>query len=98
MGWIGESTTEDELRTITPWSDRAPPITDTERASRIERARRLTRDMGADAVLIGAGASLRRGTGQRAVRTLARSTTLAAVEAGDSSNQRETTDTVLTRQ
>jgi len=59
MGWIGISTIERELREIAPWDNPAAPITHGERAVRIEQGRRLTRDIGADALLIGAGASLR---------------------------------------
>jgi len=56
---IGGSTLAGELAALTPWADRAPPIAQEERLARIEKARRLTRDAGADALLIGAGASLR---------------------------------------
>ncbi|SEH15390.1 Xaa-Pro dipeptidase [Sphingopyxis sp. YR583] len=56
---IGGSTAAQELAAITPWADRAAPITATEREARIEKARRLMRENGADALLVGAGASLR---------------------------------------
>lgn len=56
---IGGSTVAGELATLAPWADRAPPIAQEERLARIEKARRLARDAGADALLIGAGASLR---------------------------------------
>lgn len=56
---IGGSTIADELARLTPPADPAPNIGADERAARIEKARRLTRDMGADALLIGAGDSLR---------------------------------------
>ena len=59
MKGIGGSTAERELQDIRPWADPASAITREERLTRIETARRLTRDMGADALLIGAGASLR---------------------------------------
>jgi Xaa-Pro dipeptidase len=58
MGGIGGSTAERELGEIRRWAQPAAPITPEERSARIESARRLTRDMGADALLIGAGASL----------------------------------------
>lgn len=56
---IGGSTAPVELAGLRPWVDRAPPIGREERAARLEKARRLTRNAGADALLIGAGASLR---------------------------------------
>ncbi len=56
---IGGSTAAQELAAITPWAERAAPITATEREQRIEKARRLMRENGAGALLIGAGASLR---------------------------------------
>ncbi|SMF60801.1 M24 family metallopeptidase [Allosphingosinicella indica] len=56
---IGGSTAAAELAALTPWQDRAPPIMREERLARIERARSLTAAAGADALLIGAGASLR---------------------------------------
>ncbi len=55
---IGGSTAQAELAAIRPWADRAPPITCEERQGRIERARALMRDSGADALLVGAGLSL----------------------------------------
>lgn len=56
---IGGSTAEKELAAIAPWADRAAPIAPREREARIEKARRLMRENGADALLVGAGASLR---------------------------------------
>jgi Xaa-Pro dipeptidase len=56
---IGGSTAQDELAGLRPWTERAPPIGRDERLARIERARRLTRDAGAEALLVGAGMSLR---------------------------------------
>jgi Xaa-Pro dipeptidase len=56
---IGGSTAATELAAIGPWTARAPAITRAERLQRIERARALTETMGADALLINAGASLR---------------------------------------
>ena len=58
MGGIGGSTAERELAEIHPWPTPAPPISAEERASRMAKASRLTREIGADALLIGAGASL----------------------------------------
>lgn len=56
---IGGSSIEAELATLK--SSHAPPpaISREERLQRIERARRLTRDAGADALIVNAGASLR---------------------------------------
>jgi Xaa-Pro dipeptidase len=56
---IGGSTAETELASIDPWAVKAPAITRAERMQRIERARAFTEAMGADALLITAGASLR---------------------------------------
>lgn len=56
---IGGSTAAAELAAIGPWAAPAPAITRAERLQRIERARGLTEAMGADALLINAGASLR---------------------------------------
>ncbi|ASR50338.1 M24 family metallopeptidase [Blastomonas fulva] len=59
MKGIGGSHAAEQLATITPWATPAAPITQDERLARIEQARRLTRDSGADALLIAAGSSLR---------------------------------------
>lgn len=56
---IGGSIAATELAAIGPWAACAPAITRTERIERIERARDLTQAMGADALLINAGTSLR---------------------------------------
>ncbi|MET0271609.1 MAG: Xaa-Pro peptidase family protein [Phenylobacterium sp.] len=56
---IGGSTAEAELAELTPWNDRAPPITREERLARVAKAQGLMADIGADALVIGAGASLR---------------------------------------
>jgi Xaa-Pro dipeptidase len=55
---IGSSTIERELAALTP-PEAAPPITREERLARMDKARRLIRDLGAGALLVGAGASLR---------------------------------------
>ncbi|HVI99415.1 MAG TPA: Xaa-Pro peptidase family protein [Sphingomonas sp.] len=60
---IGGSTAEAELAAITPWVDRAPPVTAAERLVRLDRARALMAEAGADALLVAAGASLRYFTG-----------------------------------
>ncbi len=62
-GMIGGSTAERELASLSPLANPAPVITAQERARRMDRARELTAQMGADALLIGAGASLRYFTG-----------------------------------
>lgn len=56
---IGESSTTQELATMRPWANPAPPIGNEERQARLDKARRLTAEAGAGALLIGAGASLR---------------------------------------
>ena len=56
---IGGSTAATELASLAPWGDPAPRITAAERAARLDRVRALTAEAGADALLIGAGASLR---------------------------------------
>ena len=59
---IGSSTIDTELTRLTP-PTQAPAITTEERLARIAKARRLTHDLGADALLVGAGASLNYFTG-----------------------------------
>ncbi|GGB49647.1 M24 family metallopeptidase [Blastomonas aquatica] len=59
MTGIGGSNPAQQLAAITPWTDIAAPISTDERLARIEKARQLTRDSGADALIIGAGTSLR---------------------------------------
>ncbi|MCW6537380.1 M24 family metallopeptidase [Sphingomonas lycopersici] len=56
---IGGSTAARELETLSLWADAAPSISGAEREQRLEKARRLMRENRADALLIGAGASLR---------------------------------------
>lgn len=56
---IGGSTIAAELAALKSDYARPPAISRDERLQRIERARRLTRDAGADALIINAGASLR---------------------------------------
>jgi Xaa-Pro dipeptidase len=56
---IGGSSPAQELAAIRPWADRAAPIGNEERQARLEKARRLTAEAGARALLIGAGTSLR---------------------------------------
>ena len=59
MKGIGGSTATEQLAELGPWQDAAPAISREERLVRIEKARRLTRDSGADALIVGAGTSLR---------------------------------------
>ena len=56
---IGGSSIADELATIAPWATPAPRIALAERMARLDKARALVEAAGADALLIGAGASLR---------------------------------------
>lgn len=60
---VGGSTAASELSELKPWAQPAPPIGKPERLSRLEKARRLTARIGADALLVGAGPSLRYFTG-----------------------------------
>ena len=60
---VGGSTAARELDSLEPWAEHAPAITSGERDARLDRARELTAAAGADALLIGAGASLRYFTG-----------------------------------
>ncbi|MFC3549998.1 M24 family metallopeptidase [Lysobacter cavernae] len=60
---IGGSTAETELAALGPWSRPAPPIRTEERAMRLARARSLMAELGADALIINAGANLRYFTG-----------------------------------
>lgn len=55
---IGGSTAAAELSALAPWPEPAAPVAIDERLGRIEQARRLMREEGADALLVGAGASL----------------------------------------
>lgn len=63
MSGIGGSTAERELSELKPWANPAPAITVDERRARIAKAQRLMADLGVDALIIGAGASLRYFTG-----------------------------------
>ena len=56
---IGGSTADAELAGLRPWPNPAPAITAAERAERLGKAQRLMGDIGADALIIGAGPSLR---------------------------------------
>ncbi|AAF83033.1 M24 family metallopeptidase [Xylella fastidiosa] len=60
---IGHLTFEQARAQLAPWAQRAPAITVNEYAQRIEQARVLMRIQGVDALLVGAGASLRYFTG-----------------------------------
>ncbi len=60
---IGGSTAAAELATLTPWATPAAPIGRDERHARMETARALTEGLGAIALLITAGPSLRYFTG-----------------------------------
>ena len=56
---VGGSSVEQELAELAPWPNPAPAITRDERLARLAKARRLMAQEGVDALLIGAGASLR---------------------------------------
>ncbi|WP_294255532.1 Xaa-Pro peptidase family protein [uncultured Sphingomonas sp.] len=56
---IGGSTAETELAALAPWADRAPAITLAERRDRLARVRERMEAMGAQALLVNAGMSLR---------------------------------------
>lgn len=60
---IGGSTAQAELAGLAPWPDQAPAITRQERLARIARARALMDEIGAQALIVGAGPSLRYFTG-----------------------------------
>ncbi|WP_016743780.1 M24 family metallopeptidase [Rhizorhabdus wittichii] len=55
---IGGSSAQEQLKDLRSWRDRAPAIDVSERENRLECARRLTRDAGAEALLVVAGPSL----------------------------------------
>lgn len=59
MSGIGGSSAAAQLAEMQPWAAPAPAITRDERLVRIEQARGLMREAGVDALLVGAGASLR---------------------------------------
>ncbi|HLZ84068.1 MAG TPA: Xaa-Pro peptidase family protein [Caulobacteraceae bacterium] len=56
---IGGSTAEAELAALGPWPSPAPAITAAERAQRLARAQTLMAEVGAEALIVGAGPSLR---------------------------------------
>ncbi|HXA38416.1 MAG TPA: Xaa-Pro peptidase family protein [Phenylobacterium sp.] len=56
---IGGSTAEAELAALGPWPSPAPAITAAERAKRLARAQTLMAEVGAEALIVGAGPSLR---------------------------------------
>ncbi|HEX3364712.1 Xaa-Pro peptidase family protein [Phenylobacterium sp.] len=56
---IGGSTAEAELATLGPWPNPAPVITAGERAQRLARAQALMDEIGVEALIVGAGPSLR---------------------------------------
>jgi len=60
---IGGSTAEAELASLGPWPNPAPAITTEERAHRLAKAQAILADLNADAIIVGAGASLRYFTG-----------------------------------
>ena len=60
---IGGSTAEAELADLRPWPNPAPAITADERAQRLAKAQALMGGIGAEAIIIGAGPSLRYFTG-----------------------------------
>ncbi|MGZ6017597.1 MAG: M24 family metallopeptidase [Phenylobacterium sp.] len=60
---IGGSTAEAELAALKPWPNPAPAITAAERTERMARAQALLGEIGADAIVVGAGPSLRYFTG-----------------------------------
>jgi Xaa-Pro dipeptidase len=60
---IGGSTPQAELATMSTWPDAAPAITSEEYLARTELARSLIEGLGADALIVNAGASLRYFTG-----------------------------------
>lgn len=56
---IGGLTLEQARAQLAPWPDRAPAIQPDEYARRLQQARELMREWGVDALLVGAGQSLR---------------------------------------
>ena len=60
---IGGSTAEAELAALKPWPSPAPAITAEERAQRLAKAQSILAHLNADAMIVGAGASLRYFTG-----------------------------------
>jgi Xaa-Pro dipeptidase len=55
---IGSSTAAAELAALTPWPIPAPAVTADERLARLDKARRLTRNLDCGVLLVNAGASL----------------------------------------
>src|SRR4051812_7868233 len=60
---IGGSTAEAELAALAPWPNPAPAVTAAERIQRLARAQALMDEVGAEALIVGAGPSLRYFTG-----------------------------------
>ena len=60
---VGGSSAGQELHSLGPWADPAPPIAIEERSARMEQARELMTALKVGALLVGAGASLRYFTG-----------------------------------
>ncbi len=60
---IGGSTAQAELAALAPWPNTAPAITAAERAQRMARAQALMDEIGVEALIVGAGPSLRYFTG-----------------------------------
>lgn len=60
---IGGSSAEKELAGLGPWPQPALPIQPQERSLRLDRARALMAELGADALIVNAGANLRYFTG-----------------------------------
>lgn len=56
---IGGSSAETELAGLRPWPHPVPPISKAERETRLAKAQGLMSGIGADALIVGAGASLR---------------------------------------
>ncbi|WP_374469226.1 M24 family metallopeptidase [Phenylobacterium sp.] len=59
MNGVGGSTAERELSELSRWPNPAPPIGRDEREARLAKAQGLMAAIGADAMIVGAGASLR---------------------------------------
>ncbi|MBZ6377705.1 X-Pro dipeptidase [Pacificimonas flava] len=59
MSAIGGSNREAELANLSPWTTPAPAIAPEEYRARLQKAQHLTAEIGADALVVGAGQSLR---------------------------------------
>ncbi len=72
MGFIGGSTAERELAGLEPWPNAAPAIRRQEREARLAKAQGLMSGLGVDAMIVGAGPSLRyfAGVGWKATERL----------------------------